>query len=62
MTASSFDRRRDHRHTPCSNAAASYQLYQYFLQVRLDREAVYFENRAIGQGYTPPPRLDPKRG
>jgi TPR repeat protein len=44
------------------NAAASYQLYQYFLDQRLDRDAVYFENRAIEQGFTPPPRLDPRRG
>lgn len=44
-----------------NNAAASYQLYQYFLQLRLDREAVFFENRAVSQGYTLPPRLDPKR-
>jgi len=45
-----------------NNAAASYQLYQYFLQLRMDREAVYFENRAVSQGYTLPPRVDPKRG
>jgi TPR repeat protein len=45
-----------------NNGAASYQLYQYFLDQRLDREAVFFENRAIEQGYTPPPRLDPRRG
>jgi hypothetical protein len=45
-----------------SNGAASYQLYQYFLDQRLDRDAVYFENRAIDQGFTPPPRLDPRRG
>lgn len=44
-----------------NNAAASYQLYQYYLQLRLDREAVFFENRAISQGYTLPPRLDPRR-
>jgi hypothetical protein len=44
------------------NGAASYQLYQYFLEQRLDRDAVYFENRAIEQGFTPPPRLDPRRG
>ena len=44
------------------NGAASYQLYQYFLEQRLDRDAVFFENRAIEQGFTPPPRLDPRRG
>ena len=44
-----------------NNAAASYQLYQYFLLLRLDREAVFFENRAISQGYILPPRLDPRR-
>jgi len=44
-----------------NNAAASYQLYHYFLLLRLDREAVYFENRAVDQGFTLPPRLDPKR-
>jgi TPR repeat protein len=45
-----------------SNGLASYQLYQYFLEQRLDREAVFFEKRAIDQGYKPPPRLDPRRG
>jgi TPR repeat protein len=45
-----------------NNGAASYQLYQYFLQQKLDRDAVYFENRAIDQGFTPPPRVDPRRG
>jgi TPR repeat protein len=45
-----------------NNGAASYQLYQYFLELKLDREAVFFENRAVEQGYTPPPRLDPRRG
>jgi TPR repeat protein len=45
-----------------SSGAASYQLYQYFLDQKLDREAVFFENRAIEQGFTPPPRVDPKRG
>jgi TPR repeat protein len=45
-----------------NNGAASYQLYQYFLEQKLDREAVFFENRAIEQGFIPPPRLDPKRG
>lgn len=44
-----------------NNAAASYQLYQYYLQLGLDREAVYFENRAINQGYTLPVRLDARR-
>ena len=45
-----------------NNGAASYQLYQYYLEQKLDREAVYFENRAIEQGFTPPPRVDPRRG
>ena len=44
-----------------NNGAASYQLYQYYLQLGLDREAVYFENRAVNQGYTLPIRLDPRR-
>jgi TPR repeat protein len=44
-----------------NNGAASYQLYQYYLQLGLDREAVFFENRAISQGYTLPVRLDPRR-
>jgi TPR repeat protein len=44
------------------NGAASYQLYQHFLDQKLDREAVFFENRAIEQGFTPPPRVDPRRG
>ena len=45
-----------------NNGTASYQLYQYYLEQKLDREAVFFENRAIEQGFTPPPRLDPRRG
>lgn len=45
-----------------NHGAASYQLYQYYLELRLDRDAVFFENRALEQGYTPPPRLDPRRG
>ena len=44
-----------------NNGAASYQLYQYYLQLGLDREAVFFENRAVSQGYTLPVRLDPRR-
>ena len=45
-----------------NNGAASYQLFQYYLDQKLDRDAVFFENRAIDQGFTPPPRLDPRRG
>jgi TPR repeat protein len=45
-----------------SHGAASYQLYQYYLDLRLDRDAVFFENRALEQGFTPPPRIDPRRG
>jgi hypothetical protein len=44
------------------NGAASYQLYRHYLDLRLDRDAVFFENRAIEQGFTPPARLDPRRG
>lgn len=44
------------------SGAASYQLYLYYLDLKLDRDAVYFENRALEQGFTPPPRLDPRRG
>lgn len=44
------------------NGAASYQLYLYYLAVGLDRDAVHYENRALEQGFTPPPRLDPRRG
>jgi TPR repeat protein len=45
-----------------NNGAASYQLYLHYLDLRLDRDAVFFENRAVEQGFTPPPRLDPRRG
>jgi TPR repeat protein len=45
-----------------NNGAASYQLYQYYLDQKLDRDAVFFENRAIDQGFILPPRLDPRRG
>lgn len=44
------------------NGRASYQLYLYYLERRLDREAVHYENRAIDQGFIPPPRLNPRRG
>ncbi|MGZ8268857.1 MAG: hypothetical protein ACXWUU_15505 [Burkholderiales bacterium] len=44
------------------SGAASYQLYLHYLDLKLDRDAVYFENRALEQGFTPPPRLDPRRG
>ncbi|MGZ8267551.1 MAG: caspase family protein, partial [Burkholderiales bacterium] len=39
------------------NGIASYQLYQYYLSRKLDRQAVQYENRAREQGYEPPPRL-----
>jgi TPR repeat protein len=44
------------------NGSASYQLYLYYLGRGLDRNAVYYETRALQQGYMPPPRLDPRRG
>jgi TPR repeat protein len=44
-----------------NNGAASYQLYLYFVEQRLDRDAVFFENRAVEQGYTLPPRVVPRR-
>jgi len=43
------------------NGAASYQLYLHYVDQRLDRNAVFFENRAIAQGYATPPRLDTRR-
>jgi TPR repeat protein len=45
-----------------NSGAASYQLYLHYLDQRLDREAVFFENRAVEQGFKPPARLDPRRG
>jgi TPR repeat protein len=45
-----------------NNGAASYQLYQHYLDLKLDRDAVFFENRAVEQGFNPPVRLDPRRG
>jgi TPR repeat protein len=39
------------------NGIASYQLYLYFVERGIDREAVRYENRAREQGYEPPPRL-----
>ena len=50
------------RASSLNNAAASYRLYQHYLEQKLDRDAVYFENRAREQGFVPPPRLDPRRG
>ena len=44
------------------NGIASYQLYLYYRDRQIDREAVRFENLARDQGYTPPPRLDTRRG
>ena len=44
-----------------NNAAASYRLYQHYLEQKLDRDAVFFENRAREQGFVPPPRVDPRR-
>jgi TPR repeat protein len=45
-----------------NNGIASYQLYLHYLNRGLDRDAVHYENRALQQGYVPPPRLDPRRG
>lgn len=39
------------------NGIASYQLYLYYVERKLDREAVRYETRAREQGYEPPPRL-----
>ena len=50
------------RASDLNNAAASYQLYLFYVERGLDREAVRFEKRALEQGFTPPPRLDPRRG
>ena len=44
------------------NGIASYQLYLYYRDRQLDRDAVRYENLARQQGYTPPPRLDTRRG
>jgi TPR repeat protein len=41
---------------------ASYQLYLHYVARGLDREAVRYENRALRQGFVPPPRLDARRG
>lgn len=45
-----------------NDAEASYRLYRYYLDRGLDREAIYFETRALDQGYTPPLRLTHRRG
>lgn len=45
-----------------NSGAASYQLYLYYLYRGMDRYAVHYENRALRQGFVPPPRLDNKRG
>jgi len=44
------------------HGVASYQLYLHYLHRGLDRDAVRYENRALRQGFIPPPRLDPRRG
>jgi TPR repeat protein len=44
------------------HAAASYQLYLYYLARGLDRDAVRYEQRALRQGYVLPVRLGSKRG
>jgi hypothetical protein len=43
------------------NGIAAYQLYVYYRDRQLDRDAVRFENLAREHGYTPPPRLDTRR-
>lgn len=45
-----------------NNGTASYELYQHYLKKKLDRDAVFFENRAREQGFVPPARVDPRRG
>lgn len=50
------------RASDLKHAAASYELYLYYVERGLDREAVRYEKRALEQGFTPPPRLDPRRG
>jgi len=44
------------------NGIASYQLYLFYRDRQMDRDAVRYENLARDQGYTPPPRLDTRRG
>ena len=44
------------------NGIASYRLYLYYRDRQMDRDAVRYENLAREQGYTPPPRLDTRRG
>jgi len=44
------------------NGIASYQLYLHYRDRQMDRDAVRYENLARDQGYTPPPRLDTRRG
>jgi TPR repeat protein len=44
------------------HAAASYMLYQHYLERGLDRDAVRYEALAVRQGYVLPMRLDPRRG
>jgi len=50
------------RASDLKHAAASYELYLYYLDRGLDREALRYEKRALDQGFVPPPRLDPRRG
>jgi TPR repeat protein len=50
------------RASDLKHGSASYELYLYYIERELDREAVRYEKRALDQGFTPPPRLDPRRG
>ena len=50
------------RASASNDADASYRLYRYYLDRGLDREAIFFEMRALEQGYTPPQRLSHRRG
>ena len=50
------------RASDLKHGAASYELYQYYLERGLDREALRYEKRALDAGFSPPPRLDPRRG
>ena len=50
------------RASDLKHGSASYELYLYYRDRHMDREALRYEKRALDQGFSPPPRLDPRRG
>lgn len=44
-----------------NSGIASYRLYRYYIEQKLDRQTTQYRQRFINQGYTPPPELDDRK-